>query len=158
MDKCTPAIGKVYIAENATIVGDVVIGDDCSVWYGAVIRGDNGRITIGEGTSIQDNCVLHDAQSIGKFCVVGHGAIVHGCTIGDNCLIGMGSVIMTGAVIGEGSIIGAGALVLGGTKIPPNSVVVGNPAKIIKKSTQEQRDATYGSALRYIERGRETFG
>lgn len=151
-------IGKAYIAPNATIVGDVTLADDCSVWYGAVIRGDCGHIEIGEGTDIQDNCVLHDELTIGKNCVVGHSAIVHGCTVEDNCLIGMGAIVMSNAVIGEGSIIGAGAVVLGGTVIPPRSVAVGNPAKVIRTASAEQIEATKCSALRYIERARRAFG
>lgn len=153
-----PLIGKAYIASNATIVGDVTLADDCNVWYGAVIRGDCGHIEIGEGTDIQDNCILHDGLSIGKFCVVGHGAIVHGCTVGDNCLIGMGSIIMSDAVIGEGSIIGAGAVVLGGTVIPPRSVAVGNPAKVVKTVSDEQLETTKNNALWYIKEAHKNFG
>ena len=99
----------VYIAPDAVITGDVVLGENVSVWYGAVLRGDDGRITVGAGTNIQDRCILHEETVLGKNCTVGHGAIVHGCTIGDNTLVGMGAIVLTGAVIGNNCVIGAGA-------------------------------------------------
>lgn len=153
-----PVIGRAYIAPNATIVGDVTINDDCNVWYGAVIRGDCGHIEIGRGTDIQENCVLHDGMTIGEYCVVGHGAIVHGCTVGDHCLIGMGSIILNNAVIGEGCVIGAGAVVLAGTVIPPYSVAVGNPARVVKATSEEQLKTITKDALWYIEEARKNFG
>ncbi len=149
---------KVYIAPNATVVGDVVLHKDVNIWYGAVLRGDNGRITVGQGTNIQDNAVVHDETTIGKYCTVGHGAIIHGCTIGDGCLIGMGAIVLSGAVLGEGCLVGAGALVTGKTKAPAGSVLLGSPAKVVKTTTGEQLAENRNNAEHYIELGRNTFG
>ena len=125
---------EVYVASGAHIIGDVVIGADCGVWYNAVIRGDEDSIEIGSRTNIQDNSVLHVDTGfplkIGSDVTIGHGAIIHGCTIGNNVLVGMGAIIMNGAVIGDNSIIGAGALVTQNTEIPSGSVAFGNPAKV----------------------------
>lgn len=148
---------NICIAPNATVVGDVVLHKDVNIWYGAVLRGDNGRITVGEGTNIQDNAVVHDETTIGKYCTVGHGAIVHGCTIGDDCLIGMGAIILSGAVLGDGCLVGAGALVTGKTNAPAGSVLLGSPAKIVKTVTREQLEQTRKNAQHYIELGRKTF-
>ena len=149
---------NVYIAPNATVVGDVVLHKDVNIWYGAVLRGDCGKITVGEGTNIQDNAVVHDETTLGKFCTVGHTAIVHGCTVGDDCLIGMGAVILSGAVLGDGCIVGAGALVTGKTNAPAGSVLLGSPAKVVKDVTPEQLAETRENALHYIELGRKAFG
>lgn len=149
---------QVYIAPNATVVGDVVLQKDVNIWYGAVLRGDHGRITVGEGTNIQDNAVLHDETALGKFCTVGHTAIVHGCTIGDDCLIGMGAILLSGAVLGDGCIVGAGALVTGKTNAPAGSLLLGSPAKVVKTVTPEQLAETRENALHYIELGRAAFG
>lgn len=149
---------NAYIAPNATVVGDVVLGKDVSVWYGAVLRGDSGRLTIGEGTNIQDNCVVHEKTTIGAYCTVGHGAIVHGCTIGDGCLLGMGCIVLTGAVLGDGCLVGAGAVVTGKTRAAAGSVLLGSPAKIVKTLTQEQIADQRRSAEHYIEAGRKAFG
>ena len=151
-------MNKTYIAPNATVVGDVVLGENVSIWYGAVLRGDSGTITVGEGSNIQDNCVLHEKITLGKYCTVGHGAIVHGCTIGDNCLIGMGAIVLDGAVLGEGCLVGAGALVTGKTNAPAGSVLLGNPAKIVKTLTPEQMAEHRKNADHYIEAGRKAFG
>ena len=139
-----------YIAPNATIVGDVTLGDQVSVWYGAVLRGDDGAIVIGDGSNIQDNCVLHKKTLIGKNCTVGHGAIVHGATIGDNTMVGMAAVVLTGAVIGENCIIGAGAVVTGKTVAPAGSVLLGSPAKVVKQATAEMIAANAENAAEYI--------
>ena len=149
---------QVYIAPNATVVGDVVLGKDVNIWYGAVLRGDHGTITVGEGTNIQDNAVVHDETTLGRFCTVGHTAIVHGCKIGDDCLIGMGAIILSGAVLGDGCIVGAGALVTGKTNAPAGSVLLGSPAKVVKDVTPEQLAETRENALHYIELGRKAFG
>ena len=149
---------NVYIAPNATIVGDVVLGKDVSIWYGAVLRGDSGRITVGEGTNIQDNCVIHEETAIGNFCTVGHGAIVHGCTVGDNCVIGMGSILLTGAMLEDNCLVGAGAVVTGKTRAGAGSVLLGNPAKVVKTLSPEQIEAQRCSAEHYIEAGRKAFG
>lgn len=133
-----PAVDSnvTFVAENASVIGDVEIGKDSSVWFGAVIRGDHAPIRIGEGTSIQDNCVLHCEPGhpirIGNNVTVGHGAIIHCSEIGDNVLIGMGAVILDGAKIGANCIIGAGAVVKENADIPENSMLVGVPAKIIR--------------------------
>lgn len=147
-----------FIAPNATIVGDVVLGENVSIWYGAVLRGDSGCITIGDGSNVQDNCIIHEKTTLGKYCTVGHGAILHGCTVGDGCLIGMGSIVLDGAVLEEGCLVGAGALVTGKTHAPAGSVLLGNPAKIVKQLTPEQIEKDRQNALHYIEEGRKAFG
>ena len=146
-----PVMQGAYIAPNATVVGEVTLEKDVSVWYGAVLRGDSGAITVGEGTNIQENCVLHEKTTIGKQCTIGHGAIVHGCTIGDRCLIGMGAILLDGAVLGDDCIVGAGALVTGKTVAPAGSVLLGNPAKIVKTLTAEQMAAQIHDAEHYVE-------
>ncbi|MEO7298837.1 MAG: gamma carbonic anhydrase family protein [Verrucomicrobiota bacterium] len=151
-----PTLGKnVYIALGAVVVGDVTLGDNSSVWYNAVLRGDINRIVIGENSNIQDNAVLHLADDfpclIGNFVTVGHSAIVHACTVGDECLIGMGATVLDGAVIGAQSLIGANALVTQGTKIPPGSLVLGSPAKIIKSLSDEERAGLKLWATKYVE-------
>ena len=150
-------MNPVYIAPNATIVGDVVLGENVSIWYGAVLRGDSGTITLGEGTNVQDNCVIHEKTTLGKFCTVGHGAIVHGCIAGDDCLIGMGSIVLDGAVLGDGCLVGAGAVVTGKTNAPAGSVLLGSPAKIVKQLTWEQIAQHRENALHYIEKARKAF-
>ena len=147
----------VYIAPNATIVGDVTLGENVNIWYGAVLRGDSGAITVGAGTNIQDNCVLHENTCIGKNCTVGHGAIVHGCTIGDNCLIGMGAIILDGAVLQDNCLVGAGALVTGKTNAAAGSLLLGNPAKVVRPLTPAQIDANRESAAHYIGLAKKTF-
>lgn len=141
---------KIYIAPDAVLTGDVVLGDQVNIWYGAVLRGDSGTITVGEGTNIQDKCILHEKTTLGKNCTVGHGAIVHGCTIGDNTMVGMGAIVLTGAVIGNDCIIGAGAVVTGKTVAPDGSLLLGSPAKVIKPVTAEQIEENKHSAEHYI--------
>lgn len=133
----TPRLGaRCYIADTAAVIGDAVLGDDCSVWFGASIRGDSAPIIIGRGTNIQDNATLHCTDgvscSLGDFVSVGHNAVVHSATVEDDVLIGMGAVVLDGAVIGRGSIVGAGAVVTKGTVIPPYSLVMGIPARVVK--------------------------
>lgn len=120
-----------WIADTATVVGDVELGKDVTVWYGAVIRGDEGKIIIGDGTNIQDNAVVHKTSVIGKGCTIGHGAIVHGCIIGDNSLIGMGAILLSGAKIGSNCIVGGGAVVTGKTVLPDNCMLLGQAAKTV---------------------------
>lgn len=126
----------LFVAANATINGDVVLAPLSSVFYGAVLRGDIHEIRVGEGTNIQDNAIVHLADDfgayIGKWCTIGHAAIVHACTIGDECLIGMGATILDGAVIGDQCIIGANSLVPQGMQVPPRSMVYGSPAKVVR--------------------------
>ncbi|MCF6461846.1 gamma carbonic anhydrase family protein [Clostridium sp. Cult1] len=142
-----------FIADTASIIGDVNIGEGTSIWYGAVLRGDIENITIGKFSNIQDNATVHTETDIptkvGDYTVVGHNAIVHGCTVGDNCLIGMGSIILNGAVIGDNCIIGAGTVVTEGKNIPPNSLVMGVPGKVVRQVTEEDIDAIRKNALRY---------
>lgn len=147
-----------YIAPNATVVGDVTLGENVSIWYGAVLRGDHGAIVVGEGSNIQDNCIVHEKTFIGKNCTVGHGAIVHGCTIGDNTVVGMGSIVLTGAVIGENCVIGAGAVVTGKTNAPAGSVLLGSPAKVVKEVTQQMLESNQNSARDYVRWAQERFG
>lgn len=141
---------KAFIAPNATVVGDVELGTDTSIWYGAVLRGDSGKITVGDRTNIQDNCVLHEQVTLGSGCSVGHGAILHGCTVGDNCVIGMGAIILDGAVIGEGCLVGAGALVTGKMNAPAGSLILGNPAQVVKPVSPAQREYILADAENYV--------
>lgn len=135
----TPVFGdEVFLAETAVVIGDVVMGDHCSVWYNAVVRGDVNTIRIGHRVNVQDGAVLHctyqrAALTIGDDVSIGHNAIVHGCTIHDKVLIGMGAIVMDHAVIGEGSVIAAGAVVLQGTRIEPGSLVTGVPGKRVRE-------------------------
>ena len=149
---------QVYIAPNATVVGDVELHKNVNIWYGAVLRGDCGKITVGEGTNIQDNAVVHDETTLGKNCTVGHSAIIHGCTIGDDCLIGMGAIVLSGAVLGNGCLVGAGALVTGKTNAPDGSILLGSPAKVVKTMTPEQLEESRRNAAHYIELGQKAFG
>jgi carbonic anhydrase/acetyltransferase-like protein (isoleucine patch superfamily) len=138
-----PTLGRdVFVAEGASVIGDVHLGDEASVWFGAVLRGDYFPIRVGARTNIQDNCVVHitadrAATTVGDDVTVGHGAILHGCTVGDRCLVGMGSIVLDGAVVGEESFIAAGSLVTPGTVIPPRSFVVGRPATVRRPVTSE---------------------
>ena len=145
--------------QKGIVKGNVILGKDVSVWYNAVIRGDSDAIEIEEGTNVQDGCVIHvDAGfpvHIGKRVTIGHGAILHGCTIEDEVLIGMGAIVMNGASIGTHSIIGAGALIPENTQIPANSVVVGCPGNIIKQTTKEQVEMIINNAKQYIEEAKE---
>lgn len=140
-----------YMAPDAVVSDDVVLGENVNIWCGAVLRGDSGKITVGDGTNIQDRCILHEKTTVGKNCTIGHGAIVHGCTIGDNTLVGMGAIILNGAVIGSNCIIGAGALVTGKMNAPDGSVILGNPAKVVKEVTPEQIADNAHSAQHYVE-------
>ena len=140
----TPQIDPAaYVAPTAVVVGDVTMGPDSSLWHCAVIRGDTSPITLGAKSNIQDCCALHADPNfpltIGERVSVGHNVVLHGCTIHDDVLVGMSSTIMNGAEIGSGSIIGAGALVTQGTKIPPNSMVLGSPAKVVRETNDAER-------------------
>ena len=148
MDK--PVTEGALLAPGVVICGDVTLEKDVNVWYGAVLRGDNGPIRVGQGSNIQDNCVLHDKTTIGKFCTIGHGAVVHGCTVGDYSLIGMGAVILSGARIGPYCLVGGGAVVTGKTVAPEGSLLLGNPAKIARRLTKKQREYIRCNAEYYI--------
>lgn len=151
-----PKYGKeCFFAENATIIGKVEMGDNCSVWFNAVVRGDVNNIRIGNNTNIQDGAVIHCtyqkfSTTIGNNVSVAHNAIVHGCTVEDNVLIGMGAIVMDDAVVGKGSVIAAGAVVLQGTKIEPGSLYAGVPAKRIKDVGDELKGVFERTAQNYI--------
>jgi carbonic anhydrase/acetyltransferase-like protein (isoleucine patch superfamily) len=153
-----PKLGKnVFIAKTATVIGDVTLGAHSSVWYGAVLRGDINRIVVGHHSNVQDNAVLHLADDLpcvlGNWVTVGHGAVVHACKVGDEVLVGMASVILDGAVIGKQSIIGAKALVTQGTRIPPGSLVLGAPARVVRKLSPEERAGLKWWAEKYVDNG-----
>ena len=152
-----PAIGRgVFLAETCSVIGNVEIGEETSIWYGTVIRGDVMPFRIGARTSVQDNTVVHVTAgrfgtTIGSDCTIGHGAIIHACTVEDFCLIGMGSVILDGARIGRGSLVGAGALVTPGTDIPPDSLVIGSPARVKRAINEKEREQIVFGAAHYVE-------
>lgn len=143
-------MANFYLAPSAVVTGDVELGENVSIWHGAVLRGDSGRISVGAGSNIQDRCVLHEQTTIGENCTIGHGAIVHGCTIGDYTMVGMGAIVLNGAVIGKNCIIGAGALVTGKTNAPDGSLLLGSPAKVVKPLTEEQLTELEESARHYV--------
>jgi gamma-carbonic anhydrase len=153
LDK-SPAIGEnVFLAPMTAVIGDARLGDRVSIWFGAVLRGDINYVAVGEGSNIQDNSVLHVADDapcvLGKRVIVGHRAMLHGCTVEDDCLIGMGSIILDHALIGHHSVIGAGALVTKNTIIPPYSLVLGSPAKVKRTLTHEEAEAQLVFAPKY---------
>lgn len=150
-----PRLGKgAFVAPGAMLIGDVELGEQSSVWYNAVLRGDINRIMIGHHTNIQDNCVLHVADDysceVGDFVTVGHAAILHACRVGNETLVGMGSRILDGAVIGEQCVLGAGALVTQRERVPAGSLVLGAPAKIVRSLTAEERTGLKGLAEKYV--------
>lgn len=150
-----PRFGQnCFLADNATVVGEVVMGDNCTVWFNAVVRGDVHSITIGNNTNIQDGAVIHCTYQraktvIGNNVSIAHNAIVHGCTVEDNVLIGMGAIIMDDAVIGSNSVIAAGAVVLAGTHVEPGSIYAGMPAKRVKDISPEMREVIQRTARNY---------
>jgi carbonic anhydrase/acetyltransferase-like protein (isoleucine patch superfamily) len=145
-----------YIAPGAQIIGDVVIEENASVWFNAVLRGDNDQIRIGKGSNIQDGSIVHTDHgfpvNVEENVTVGHNVILHGCTVKSGSLIGMGATILNGAVIGEGSLIAAGALVLEGRTIPPGSLAAGSPAKVIREVSPENAEALRQGAVHYQEK------
>jgi carbonic anhydrase/acetyltransferase-like protein (isoleucine patch superfamily) len=150
-----PTLGQgVYIARGAVVVGDVTLGECSSVWFNAVLRGDINRIVVGHHTNIQDNAVVHLAEElpclIGDYVTVGHSAIVHACTVGDEVLVGMGATVLDGAEIGQQSVIGAHALVKQNARIPPGSLVVGSPARVVRALTAEERASVRLYAEHYV--------
>ena len=150
---------SVFVAPGADIVGQVTIGADSSVWFGSILRGDTDRIVVGPRTNLQDGCVVHvDAGSpalIGGGVTVAHRAVVHGCVVEDDVLIGMGAIILSGARIGRESIVGAGALVTGGTVVPPRSLVLGLPGRVVRQITEEELETIRDTARRYAEYARQ---
>jgi carbonic anhydrase/acetyltransferase-like protein (isoleucine patch superfamily) len=144
-----------WLADNATVVGDVVMGVHCTVWFNAVVRGDVNSIRIGNYSNVQDGAVIHCtyqrfATTVGNYVSIAHNAIVHGCTIEDHVLIGMGAIVMDGAVIGEGSIVAAGAIITQGTKVPPGTIYAGNTAKYLKDVSPELGAAIDRTANNYV--------
>jgi carbonic anhydrase/acetyltransferase-like protein (isoleucine patch superfamily) len=143
-----------WVAPTATVVGAVALGARASVWYSAVVRGDGDRISVGAGSNVQDGCALHADPgfplTIGAGVSIGHGAVVHGCTVEDDVLIGMGAVVMNGAVVGTGSMLGAGTVVSAGTVVPPGSLVVGVPGKVRRETTEDERALIRLNAEHYL--------
>lgn len=148
-----------FIAPGAAVYGDVSVEAGCSIWFNATVRGERAYVKVGEGSNIQDNCVIHVDEgfcvSVGRGVSVGHAAVLHGCRIGDNSLIGMGAVVLNGAVIGKNCIVGAGALVTQNTVIPDNSLVIGSPAKVKRRITPEEAAANKTNALHYRKEAEE---
>ncbi|MCI8329505.1 MAG: gamma carbonic anhydrase family protein [Oscillibacter sp.] len=142
---------EVLICDGAKVCGDVSLAPGVSVWYNAVLRGDEGAISVGEGTNIQDCAVLHEETRVGAGCTIGHGAVVHGCAIGDNVLIGMGAIVLNGARIGNDSVVGAGSLVTGKLDAPAGSMILGSPAKVVRPLTEAEIEANRQSAQGYQE-------
>ena len=144
----------VVILPGAVVVGDVSFGPDCSVWFNAVLRGDRNPISLGTGVNIQDNAVLHSGVQptvLGDYVTMGHGAIVHGCTVGDNTLVGMGAIVLNVARVVKNCIVGAGAVVTGKTDAPDGSMLLGNPARVVRTLTAEELAGLRQSAEHYIE-------
>lgn len=147
-------MSKIYVADGAKIVGNIDFDEDANVWYNAVIRNSGSVVSIGRGTNIQDNCTLHAEISelhVGENVTIGHGAIVHGCTVGDNTLIGMGAIILNRAKIGKNCVVGAGSLVTEDAVIPDNSLVVGSPARIIREVNEKDIERNRKNATTYVE-------
>jgi carbonic anhydrase/acetyltransferase-like protein (isoleucine patch superfamily) len=152
------AEGECFVAESAVVIGNVLLRANASVWFNAVIRGDNELVTIGENSNVQDGSVLHTDPgwplTIGGGVTIGHKAMLHGCTVGDNSLIGINAVVLNGAKIGRNCLIGANALVTEGKEIPDNSMVLGSPGKVVRELTPDQIEGLRQSALHYVENAR----
>jgi carbonic anhydrase/acetyltransferase-like protein (isoleucine patch superfamily) len=151
----SPTLGRdVFIARGAVVLGDVTLGDEASVWFNAVLRGDINRIVVGHHSNIQDSAVLHLADElpclVGNYVTIGHAALIHACTVGDEVLVGMGATVLDGAVVGEQSIIGANALVTQRMQIPPGSLVMGAPAKVVRRLKPEERTKLKYWAEKYV--------
>jgi carbonic anhydrase/acetyltransferase-like protein (isoleucine patch superfamily) len=150
--------GVVFVAHDADVIGNVELEDEASIWFKAVLRGDNEPIRVGRGSNVQDLCVLHTDPgfplTIGEGCTIGHRAILHGCTIGDHTLIGMGATILNGARIGRHCLIGANALIVEGKEIPDNSLVVGAPGKVVRELDEAARERLHRSAEHYVANAR----
>ena len=156
LDGVAPVVAaSAWIADSAQVMGTVELGEDVSIWFGAVVRGDTDQIRIGRGSNIQDGSVLHaDAGkplTVGENVTVGHKVMLHGCTVGDGSLIGIGAVVLNGAKIGRGCIVGAGALVTEGKEFPDGSMVIGSPAKAVRSLSAEQQQGLLHSAQHYVE-------
>ncbi len=159
LDGIQPRVAaSAWVADSAQVMGDVVLGEDSSVWFGTVIRGDTETITVGRGSNIQDASVLHadvgKPLTIGDNVTVGHKVMLHGCTIGDETLIGIGAVVLNGAVIGKNCLVGAGALVTEGKEFPDGSMIIGSPAKAVRQLSPEQIEGLKLSARHYMDNAR----
>lgn len=159
MDKKPTFEEDVYISETSVIIGDVTLNGNANVWFGAVLRGDVESVAIGKNTNIQENTIIHVDENhgviVGDGCTIGHGAIIHGCKIGNNTLIGMGAIILNGAEIGNNSIVGAGSLVTQNKKFEDGVLILGNPAKVVRNLTEEEIENNKRSCLGYIELSKE---
>ena len=159
IDELTPVLAdSVWVADTAQVIGKVVLEDNASVWFGAVLRGDNEELRIGAGSNIQEGTVVHSDMgfpvTLGRNVTVGHQAMLHGCTVGDNSLIGIKAVVLNGAKIGRNCLVGAGALVTEGKEFPDGSLIVGSPAKVVRELTPEQIAGLQRSAEHYVENAR----
>ena len=159
LDGIAPEIAaSAWIAPDANVIGKIAVEDDASIWFGSTLRGDNELIRVGAGSNIQENCVLHTDMgyplTIGKNCTIGHKAMLHGCTIGEQSLIGMGATVLNGAVIGRNCLIGAGALITEGKEIPDNSLVMGAPGKVVRVLDETAAEGLLASALHYQQNAR----
>ena len=147
-----------FVAPDATLVGNIHLGRDVTIWFGTAIRGDNEKITIGAGSNVQEHAIMHTDPgfplTIGEGCTIGHRALLHGCTIGDNSLVGMGAIILNGAKIGKNSLVGAGALVTEGKEFPDNSLIVGQPAKVVRELDDAAVTRLGASAAHYVQNGK----
>lgn len=150
---------SVWIAPDAHVIADIRLGRDVGIWFGAVLRGDNEPITLGDGTNVQEHTVMHTdigyPLTVGKGCTIGHRAMLHGCTIGDNSLIGMGAIVLNGARVGNNCLVGAGALVTEGKEFPDNSLIVGSPAKVVRTLDEQAIGMLRMSAMHYVEKQRK---
>jgi carbonic anhydrase/acetyltransferase-like protein (isoleucine patch superfamily) len=154
-----PGEGQYYVADSAVLIGRVRLKPETSVWFGAVLRGDNEWIELGEGSQIQDNCTLHTDPGfpmvIGKDCVIGHNVILHGCTIGDNSLVGMGAIMLNGSKVGRNCIVGAGAVITEGKTFPDNSLIVGAPGRVVRTLDEKAAEAIRKGAAHYVKRSKQ---
>lgn len=155
LDGARPRVAAdAWVAPDANVIGDVTLEAEASVWFGATLRGDNERISIGARSNVQEGCVLHTDMgfplTVGEDCTVGHGAILHGCALGRGCLIGMGATVLNGAVLGEGCLVGAGALVTEGKAFPAGSMILGAPARAARELDDAAREALIASAASYV--------
>lgn len=157
-DRRPEIAGDAWIAADANVIADCTIEALASIWFGATLRGDNERITVGQGSNVQENCVLHTdigyPLTIGAGCTIGHKAMLHGCTIGENTLIGMGATVLNGARIGDNCLIGAGALITEGKEVAAGSLVMGAPGKVVRRLTTEQIETLEASARHYQDKAR----
>jgi carbonic anhydrase/acetyltransferase-like protein (isoleucine patch superfamily) len=153
-----PPAGRYWVAPNASVIGKVALGEDCGVWFGATIRGDNEWISLDSRSNVQENCVLHTDMGfpieVGEDCTIGHHAVLHGCTIGAGSLIGMGAIVLNGAKIGKGCLVGAGALVTEGKSFPDHSLIMGAPARVTRELDEAAAAKLKWSAAHYVENWR----